>query len=51
MDTGTQLASQWQKAADILSLLLLIGGDIVQHAIAQLFGVYIQPFATGPGST
>lgn len=32
----------------ILLLLLLIGGCVVQRAIAQLFGFYIQPFRNGP---
>ncbi|KAG5757287.1 hypothetical protein H9Q72_010135 [Fusarium xylarioides] len=38
--TGTKddLHRQWSVPADILSLLLLIGGDIVQKAIAQLVG-------------
>ena len=30
--------SQWQNPSDILSLLLLIGGDVIQRAIAQLAG-------------
>ena len=33
-----QLQNQWANPSDILSLLLLIGGDIVQKAIAQLVG-------------
>ncbi|KAI4867289.1 hypothetical protein F4820DRAFT_457114 [Hypoxylon rubiginosum] len=33
-----ELRSQWVNPSDILSLLLLIGGDIVQKAIAQLVG-------------
>ncbi len=48
MDTKTQLVIQWQNPGDILSLLLLIGGDVVQRAIAQLFGIYIQPCRNGP---
>ena len=48
MGTKTQLAIQWQNPGDILSLLLLIGGDVVQRAIAQLFGIYIQPCRNGP---
>ncbi|KAJ2995312.1 hypothetical protein NUW58_g1309 [Xylaria curta] len=32
------LRTQWSNPADILSILLLIGGDIVQKAIAQLVG-------------
>ncbi len=38
-----QLQAQWENPGDILSLLLLIGGDVVQKALAQLSGVYIQP--------
>ncbi|KAM0801860.1 hypothetical protein BDR22DRAFT_888307 [Usnea florida] len=48
MATKTQLATQWQNPGDILSLLLLVGGDVVQRAIAQLVGVYVQPFRNGP---
>ncbi|KAI0723948.1 hypothetical protein C8T65DRAFT_627990 [Cerioporus squamosus] len=35
-------ASSWKSPDDILSILMLIGGDIVQRAVAQLAG-------TGPG--
>lgn len=31
-------ASQWKNPGDILSLLLIVGGDAVQRAIAQLAG-------------
>ncbi|KAJ8131321.1 hypothetical protein O1611_g2310 [Lasiodiplodia mahajangana] len=48
MDTSNQLSQQWRNPRDILSLLLLIGGDIVQKAIAQLFGVYVEPGRGGP---
>lgn len=37
-DAAEQLRTQWANPGDILSLLLLIGGDIVQKAIAQLVG-------------
>jgi hypothetical protein len=49
-DTGpdTELSSQWSNPGDILSLLLLIGGDIVQKAIAQIVGFHIKPFRKGP---
>jgi hypothetical protein len=40
----SSLRSQWSNPGDILSLLLLIGGDIVQKAIAQLVGYSIRPF-------
>ena len=48
MVTKAQLTIQWQNPGDILSFLLLIGGDVVQRAIAQLFGVYIQLCRNGP---
>ncbi|KAF5021928.1 hypothetical protein F66182_6031 [Fusarium sp. NRRL 66182] len=39
MSTYSQaLGSQWANPGDILSILLLIGGDIVQAAITQLVG-------------
>ncbi|KAH7174828.1 uncharacterized protein B0J16DRAFT_349244 [Fusarium flagelliforme] len=39
MSTSTQdLAKQWANPGDILSILLLIGSDIVQKAITQLVG-------------
>jgi hypothetical protein len=36
---------QWINPSDILSLLLLIGPDIVQRAIAQLSGNILTPVA------
>ena len=35
---NAELASQWADPGDILSLLLLVGGDVIQRAIAQLAG-------------
>ncbi|RYP27936.1 hypothetical protein DL767_007463 [Monosporascus sp. MG133] len=40
--TAEELQGQWANPADILSLLLLIGGDIVQKAIAQLVGYKVR---------
>lgn len=37
-DTAGELRSQWARPSDILSLLLILGGDIVQTAIASLVG-------------
>ena len=37
-EVNSKAKSQWQNPSDILSLLLLIGGDVIQHAIAQLAG-------------
>src|SRR5258708_2261148 len=36
-----ELRSQWSNPSDIMSLLMLVGGDIVQKALAQLVGVRI----------
>ncbi|KAK8040149.1 hypothetical protein PG993_008560 [Apiospora rasikravindrae] len=38
MNTTQELKTQWTNPADILSILLLLGGDIVQKSIAQLVG-------------
>ncbi|KAH0569264.1 hypothetical protein GP486_000020 [Trichoglossum hirsutum] len=38
-------ATQWQNPQDILSILLLLGPDVVQRAIAQLAGRGITPVA------
>ena len=37
-DIDQQIHSQWTGPGDILSLLLLVGGDIIQRAIAQQAG-------------
>lgn len=42
--TEADLREQWGNPRDILSLLLLLGGDIVQKAIAQLVGYQARPF-------
>ena len=34
-----EIKAQWQEPGDIFSLLLLVGGDVVQKSIAQLAGV------------
>ncbi|KAK7688519.1 hypothetical protein QCA50_008057 [Cerrena zonata] len=43
----SSVKSQWQNPNDILSILTIIGGDIVQRAVAQLSGhpSYITPVA------
>ncbi|OOF92524.1 hypothetical protein ASPCADRAFT_55192 [Aspergillus carbonarius ITEM 5010] len=35
----SELRSQWTNPGDVMSLLMLVGGDIVQKALAQLVGV------------
>jgi hypothetical protein len=44
--TAAELRTQWAGPGDILSLLLLIGGDIVQTAIAQLTGHKLRVLGT-----
>jgi hypothetical protein len=39
------LAAQWRNPNDILSVLLLVGPDVVKRAIAQLAGRAITPVA------
>ena len=40
------LRGQWSNPSDILSLLLLVGGDIIQKALAQF--VRVRPFSFAP---
>lgn len=40
-DTIPEIRTQWINPGDIFSLLLLIGGDIIQEALGQLFGVRV----------
>ena len=42
---SSRLASQWENPNDVLTVLLIIGGDIVQKALAQLSGGYFVPVA------
>ncbi|KAF9641682.1 hypothetical protein BFW01_g1665 [Lasiodiplodia theobromae] len=39
------LGRQWQNPSDLSSVLMIIGGDIVQKAVAQLRGRHIAPVA------
>ena len=41
--TQHQLAGQWANPSDVLSVLLIVGGDIVQKALAQASGGYATP--------
>lgn len=43
LSSSQQLWSQWSHPGDILSVLLIIGGDVVQRALAQLSGDRIVP--------
>ncbi|KAI9728109.1 MAG: hypothetical protein M1834_007825 [Cirrosporium novae-zelandiae] len=44
-DTSSQLRQQWVNPGDIFSVLLILGGDVIQRALAQLSGTVITPVA------
>ena len=41
----SELKTQWSNPSDILSLLLLLGPDVIQRALAQLVGRRVAPVA------
>lgn len=41
----SELTNQWSNPNDILSLLLLLGPDVIQQALAQLVGRRVTPVA------
>lgn len=41
--TISQLASQWANPRDITTILMIIGGDVVQKALAQTTGCWYTP--------
>ncbi|CZR59415.1 uncharacterized protein PAC_09307 [Phialocephala subalpina] len=41
--TSSLLSAQWSNPNDVLSVLLIIGGDIVREALAQTCGGYFTP--------
>ncbi|KAL8899036.1 MAG: hypothetical protein Q9192_001782 [Flavoplaca navasiana] len=43
--TADRLANQWNNPNDVLTILLIMGGDIVQKALAQLSGSHFGPVA------
>lgn len=38
-----ELSDQWKNPADVFSILLILGGDVVGRALAQLAGNRITP--------
>lgn len=42
-DTTADFQSQWQNPSDILSLLMILGPDVVWRALAQLCGEKLTP--------
>lgn len=50
--TNEEFAAQWSHPADVFSVLLILGGDVINRALAQLVGKRVCPvafsFGTGP---
>jgi hypothetical protein len=46
-----ELSSQWKNPGDVFNVLLIIGGDVVARALAQLVGGRLTPvtFSFGMG--
>lgn len=42
---SSQFSTQWQNPSDVFSVLLILGGDVIQAALAQLAGSSITPIA------
>ena len=45
------LSDQWQSPGDIFSVLLLLGGDVINRALAQITGSYFTPVAFSFGTS
>lgn len=43
LPSESQIKTQWHSPSDILSLLLILGPEVVQRALAQLVGTYYVP--------
>ncbi len=44
-DPSNELWTQWKKPGDVFSVLLVLGSDVIAHALAQLVGSGITPVA------
>ncbi|KUI62541.1 hypothetical protein VP1G_09659 [Cytospora mali] len=42
---SAQFRQQWKHPSDVFSVLLILGGDVVAHALAQLVGSRLTPVA------
>lgn len=42
---SSQFSTQWQNPSDVFSVLLILGGDVIRAALAQLSGSRITPIA------
>lgn len=43
--TSAEFFDQWHNPADVFSVLLILGGDVVARALAQLSGSRVTPVA------
>lgn len=43
--TAHEFATQWSNPSDVFSVLLILGGDVINRALAQLAGTGICPVA------
>lgn len=41
----SEFSTQWQNPSDVFNVLLILGGDIIKAALAQLAGSRITPIA------
>ena len=45
-----EFSNQWQNPSDVFSVLLILGGDVVGRALAQLAGSPLTPVAFSFGT-
>jgi hypothetical protein len=48
--TTQEFNDQWRNPNDVFSVLLIVGADVVNHAIAQLAGTWLTPVAFSFGT-
>lgn len=49
--TSTEFRNQWVHPSDVFSVLLILGGDVVARALAQLAGGGLTPITFSFGTT
>lgn len=48
---SSALSEQWKNPSDVFSVLLILGGDVVARALAQLAGSRLTPVAFSFGKS
>jgi hypothetical protein len=48
---SSDFSAQWENPGDVFSVLLILGGDVVARALAQLVGSRITPVAFSFGKS